>query len=364
MTTLSKALLAEGGDISFLETNVCRYADSQELRFSLRSIAKNAPWIRNIFIVTNGQIPEWLDTSHPKIHMVFHSEIMPPDALPTFNAVAIEACLANISGLSERFLYSNDDFFMGRPLTPSFFFTDEGLPIVYGVPRDWARKSVKTSKYITMMRYSMELIRDRFGHAHQFEASHNMIGYSKRILRAVREEFAPQFEETLRRKFSEAMSVQRIIADYYALSCCGSPFVECDFLGKGGIAYLPLASMDEMRETLNSIRPALFCINDNNGTLESDRIALPLFLQELFPEKAEWEKDDINMEERRALLPSDHQESSLLALVKAKFAYMYTRALCSIMKRVSDNVDERLIHIRAQRRRILKDIEWRRRRRS
>ena len=38
-----------------------RYRDNNELRYSLRSLAKFAPWIRHVYIVTNGQIPYWLD---------------------------------------------------------------------------------------------------------------------------------------------------------------------------------------------------------------------------------------------------------------------------------------------------------------
>ena len=77
-------------------TNNCRFIDNQELKYSLRSVEMNAPWINKIFIITNGQVPDWLDTSHPKIKIVTHSQIMPPDALPTFNSEAIETCIANI----------------------------------------------------------------------------------------------------------------------------------------------------------------------------------------------------------------------------------------------------------------------------
>jgi hypothetical protein len=44
---------------------------AQELRYSLRSVEKHAPWVRNIFIVTNGQIPYWLNLAHPRIRQVF-----------------------------------------------------------------------------------------------------------------------------------------------------------------------------------------------------------------------------------------------------------------------------------------------------
>jgi len=61
-----------------------RYADNDELRYSLRSVEMYAPWIRKIFIVTDNQVPEWLDTSNPQIRIVDHVEIMPEECLPCF----------------------------------------------------------------------------------------------------------------------------------------------------------------------------------------------------------------------------------------------------------------------------------------
>lgn len=87
-----------------------RFADHNELMYSLRSIEKYAPWIRNIFLVTNGQVPNWLDVNHPKIHLVNHSTIFPnKNHLPTFNSLAIESHLYEIPGLSDDFIYLNDD---------------------------------------------------------------------------------------------------------------------------------------------------------------------------------------------------------------------------------------------------------------
>ena len=107
-----------------------RFRDNQELRYCLRSIFWNAPWVRKIFIVTNGQIPKWLNTNHPKIQMITHSQIMPRDALPTFNSEAIETSIAKIDGLADLFLYSNDDTYIYRQTTMSFFFTRKYKPII------------------------------------------------------------------------------------------------------------------------------------------------------------------------------------------------------------------------------------------
>jgi hypothetical protein len=50
-----------------------RFNDHQELRYSLRSVWLHAPWVRNVYIVTNGQVPTWLDLSHPRVNVVPHS---------------------------------------------------------------------------------------------------------------------------------------------------------------------------------------------------------------------------------------------------------------------------------------------------
>ena len=107
----------------------CRFIDNNELKYSLRSLEKFAPWINNIFIVTDNQVPEWLDITNPKIHIVDHTQIMPPEALPTFNSMAIETRLHKIPDLSEYFLYANDDMFFGNFVDKNFFFNEDGTPI-------------------------------------------------------------------------------------------------------------------------------------------------------------------------------------------------------------------------------------------
>ncbi|TVR32869.1 MAG: hypothetical protein EA388_11685 [Nitriliruptor sp.] len=108
-----------------------RFTSRDELRFSLRSLAKFAPWVRTIYLVTANQWPTWL-SDHPQLKLVPHEEIFPnPADLPTFNSHAIEANLHRIDGLSEQFLYLNDDVYFGRPVAPETFFEASGLPRVF-----------------------------------------------------------------------------------------------------------------------------------------------------------------------------------------------------------------------------------------
>lgn len=111
-----------------------RYNDKDELKYSLRSVQKYASWIRHIYIVTNGQIPHWLNLQNPRISIVSHDEICPPELcseiLPTFSSFAIETLLHRIPNLSQRFIYLNDDVFLGAPLYLDDLITEsEGTKI-------------------------------------------------------------------------------------------------------------------------------------------------------------------------------------------------------------------------------------------
>eukprot|EP00941_MAST-03F_sp_MAST-3F-sp1_P002576 g2576.t1 len=101
-----------------------RYRDNDELRYSMRSIEKFAPWVRKIFIVTDDQIPNWLRMDHPRVTVVSHRDIFANKSLlPVFSSNAIETQLTNIPGLTRRFLYFNDDVMLGAPVWPQDFLS-------------------------------------------------------------------------------------------------------------------------------------------------------------------------------------------------------------------------------------------------
>ncbi|KQV22229.1 MULTISPECIES: hypothetical protein [unclassified Kitasatospora] len=123
------AALATAGPELRLDAADHRYRNRDELRYCLRSIAAYAPWVRRIFLVTDDQVPPWLDTAHPGLTVVPHRELFAdPAVLPVFNSHAIETQLHRIPGLAEHFLYFNDDLFLGRPVQPHSFFLGSGLP--------------------------------------------------------------------------------------------------------------------------------------------------------------------------------------------------------------------------------------------
>lgn len=106
-----------------------RFRDWDNLRYWFRGVEKYAPFVRKIFFVTWGHLPEWLDTSAPKLVVVNHKDYIPEEFLPTFNSHTIELNFHRIKGLSEHFVYFNDDMFVVSPTKPEDYFKD-------GLPRD------------------------------------------------------------------------------------------------------------------------------------------------------------------------------------------------------------------------------------
>ena len=75
-----------------VNTAVSRFNDKDELRYSLRSLEMYAPWVRHVYIVTNGQIPSWLDMDNSRVTLVTHDDIfIDKNDLPTFSSPAIES---------------------------------------------------------------------------------------------------------------------------------------------------------------------------------------------------------------------------------------------------------------------------------
>lgn len=117
-----------------VDLNPERYRDVYEmLRYSLRSVARYAPWIRRIFLFTcRPHVPEWLNLDHPDVHLHHHDEIFEdPGILPTFSCNGIETQLHRLP-CSDPFLYMNDDYLFGAPVDREYLCDARGRIAVFG----------------------------------------------------------------------------------------------------------------------------------------------------------------------------------------------------------------------------------------
>ncbi|WP_309127651.1 Stealth CR1 domain-containing protein [Microbacterium sp.] len=118
-----------GTGASSSDESDARYRDWGLLKYWFRRVEAYCPWVRRIHFVTDTRLPDWLSTDHPRLNIVDGRALKGHD-VDTYSSRSIESQLHRIEGLSERYVYFNDDFFIGRPLEPEFFFR-HGLP--YGV---------------------------------------------------------------------------------------------------------------------------------------------------------------------------------------------------------------------------------------
>lgn len=197
-----------------------RYQNNNELMYSLRSVEKYAPWVNHIYIVTNNQRPEWFKETE-KITIVDHSQIIPEDKRPTFNSICIENYIVNIPGLSDLFLYFNDDLFLNKKIKPEDFFFG-GKPVVrfskpcIGNFYEPAKPYPKT----IFNSYLKVLSKNRFYFPLAYP-THGVDAYSKELIREINKKY-PEIEELNTTKFRTITMLQRVIYSYemaYVFGC-------------------------------------------------------------------------------------------------------------------------------------------------
>ena len=108
--------------------SVKAYRDWGTFKYWFRGVEKYAPWVNKVYLVTDQQKPSWLNIASEKLVLVDHSDILRKDYLPVFSANPIESNIHRIPGLSEHFVFFNDDVYLTAPVEPTDFFSEDGLP--------------------------------------------------------------------------------------------------------------------------------------------------------------------------------------------------------------------------------------------
>lgn len=126
-----------------------RYRSTGEIYYCVASVLRYAPWVRKIFIVTDNQNPhvdEFVAHNFPNntipIELVDHTVLFRgyEQHLPTFNSLAIATMLWRIPGISDQFLYFNDDVFLASPAEEHMWFEGDHTTIyAERFPTLWAR---------------------------------------------------------------------------------------------------------------------------------------------------------------------------------------------------------------------------------
>ncbi|TYB33927.1 MAG: hypothetical protein FXF49_03765 [Flexistipes sinusarabici] len=182
----------------------CRFRDNDELRYSLRSLEKYAPWINNVFIITDNQKPSWINEK--EIHIIDHKEIFPDwAALPNFNSRAILLCTHRIKNLSEHYVLFDDDFMLGNAVYPDYFFNKDGAPISWVVKKTSSKITKSSHDY-----YTKQIIEEKMSAPFLFKLRHYPKAFTKTIMQRIWEEFDDEIRLTLSHRFRSNTDIRII----------------------------------------------------------------------------------------------------------------------------------------------------------
>ncbi len=276
------------------ETGASRYTSHDELKYSLRSLEMYAPFVRDVYIVTDGQRPEWLNTEVDGIHIVDHKEIFnDPSALPVFNSHAIETQLHHIPGLSDHYLYFNDDFFLGRPVTAEHFFHGNGVaklpfsPFQLGLGDPHPDEPAPNSAGKNVRR----LLLDAHGRFTVNKFKHTPHPQLREVMAELEERFADDVDRTSRSRFRDVTDIAMAASLHHHHAFLTGRAVP----GTYKLRYIDVARPDAaaaMAELARARSHDFFCLNDvNTPADQQESVAADLhrFLEAYFPFSSRFE---------------------------------------------------------------------------
>ena len=280
-----------GVALSESQNGDCRYRGGDLLRYSLRSVASNAPWIENVFVVVDDDqsVPPWSELASPNVRVVRHSEIIPREFLPTFCSDTIEHHIARIPGLAERFLYANDDMLFWDAVAPSFFFAPDGRPYLrYGARRTASADSAEAA-YRGWLDRADALVVGKFALRHGARSPlgrlphHNVDAYLKSDVTACYDAFRAEIEKGFASPFRNPATVQRAVYSDYAFAIGHGHFRRATFNTNCASSWwrrllpswadslqVPSGKWRDAPALIARFRPKLVCFNDGSATTDDD----------------------------------------------------------------------------------------------
>jgi hypothetical protein len=273
-----------------------RFVSHDELKYSLRSLQMYGDFVRHIYLVTDDQVPDWLDTSAPGLTVVDHREIFSdPAALPVFNSHALSTQLHHIEGLSEHYLYFNDDILLGRPVGPEQFFHANGIAQIpfssaqFGLgephPLEAAPSSAGKNVRRLIWQTHKRNITQKFMHV-----PHPQL---KAVMRELEELFPEELDRTGRSRFRAVTDISTGASLHHHQALLTGRAVP----GRYRLCYVDISRPEEAEQRLARLLVDrghdFICLNDV-ATADEDRERvgrlLNAFLDEYFPFPSVFEK--------------------------------------------------------------------------
>ena len=284
------------------DSNPNRTRDNLELlRYSLRSVARYAPWVRNVYLFTlRPQVPHWVNTS--RVRVIHHDEVMAPAHRPTFSSFAIYTHLHLLPGLSSPFLFLEDDMLFGARVNPDDFLEPDGRIRIF--PRLahtasaalWNRADI--SPWNAALANANRLLDDRFGPARRREVNHAPLMIYPELWAEMLEQWPEVVEQTRASRFRSIGNIPpEYLYPYYALYQ-GRALANPAWRTWRDIFYFPLENWPIHARAFTAIidllKPKFMNLNDNFGAHPHPGVVAHLraTLNRWFPEPSPFERSN------------------------------------------------------------------------
>ncbi|MFG2059873.1 stealth family protein [Micromonospora sp. NPDC048871] len=289
-----------------IAANTSRYHNRDELRYSMRSLHSFAPWLRKIFVVTDSQLPSWLDPDHPMVTVVSHADLFADlDGLSSFNSHAIESRLHRIEGLAEHFLYLNDDVFLGRPLLPTHFFHANGIAKFFPSPAQFGLGEATPGDLPVNAagKNNRRHIQRHFGVTITQKMKHTPFALRRSIMQQIEATLPAEVTATARHRFRDHrdLSIPSSLHQYWAYLTAQAVPGEIEY------EYADLghpATPARLAELLAHRDRDVFCLNDTDSdprTFQEQERMLADVLPRYLPFPAPFELPEEEVARRREL---------------------------------------------------------------
>jgi len=306
--------------------------DNGEIKYVLRSIMKNIPWVRKIFILMpNEKIKYFKDPEEIKDKIVY---VKDKDILG-FDSASSPAFQFNLwkmkeFGMSENFILMDDDYFIGKPLKKSNFFYEENGQVfpalVTGDYYEMSKNALETSikpliakisstgahtpnGFAIMQKSSLLFLYDIFGnddtrYGHpliEASFSHNAIAVKQSDIKEVYDyivKLYPYANETLRAKKRHIRSLQpqTIFLSY--------PINQYDRRVK-----IVTSKFYDLTQFKGKIETELYVINTSDKKYNQNYYANEIKkLEELYPEKTIYEREDDKNNDNKKIIEDKKED--------------------------------------------------------
>ncbi|GAM21547.1 hypothetical protein SAMD00019534_047220, partial [Acytostelium subglobosum LB1] len=273
-----------------------RFRDLMGLKYSLRSLPINAPWVRKVFIVTDSQVPTWFNRSYTKdIHFVFHDQFFANKShVPTFNSESIESNFYNLPDyVGDCFLYFNDDTFTNNKIYPSDFYSKEtGQAIYFNLWKSPQEPEILAkSSWHKAIDYTNKLMNSIWGDAERHYNSHTIIMYNKKVLKLMQKTFPKEFALTSANPYRTATEVNLGFMYSHFVKRFYKTFEPTTNILQYHALQDDVEKMDKAFKSIISKRAKTVCLNDELGEPANATVIehLMTMFETLFPVKPEWE---------------------------------------------------------------------------